>query len=284
MVYIVSHTWPDRWDCPGKKDRILVYSNCEVVELFNDLGATSLGVRKNPGPGNPFRWDGVPVEKGVLYAEGRINGKTVSRDLIRLAALPNPLGLDDWIGPCVASPSALPAGCIRVNCGGPEYIDQMGNRWLADQPWQEGAETGSSSWGHDFKTSDSQLASVGECPEPIRGTRDQQLYQTFRYGRGRLQFFFSVPKGRYRLHVGLLEPWYGIGAPKASCTNWRLFDIAVNEMTVLPDIDPWTLFGTLSAGMVSADFTHDGGPAVVHFPRIASGQALVAWLALEFSG
>ncbi len=43
MVYIVSHTWPDRWIKPGIKDSIIVYSNCDEVELFNDIDNTIIG-------------------------------------------------------------------------------------------------------------------------------------------------------------------------------------------------------------------------------------------------
>ena len=47
MVYIVSHTWPNRWMKPGIKDSIIVYSNCDEVELFNDINNASLGQTKS---------------------------------------------------------------------------------------------------------------------------------------------------------------------------------------------------------------------------------------------
>ncbi len=68
MVYIVSHTWPDRWTTPGKKDGIVVYSNCDEVELFNDINGASLGKRKRNGIGTHFKWDGVDIKYNVLYA------------------------------------------------------------------------------------------------------------------------------------------------------------------------------------------------------------------------
>jgi len=55
MVYIVSHTWPARWLKPGIKDSITVYSNCDEVELFNDVGEMSLGKRKRNGTGTHFQ-------------------------------------------------------------------------------------------------------------------------------------------------------------------------------------------------------------------------------------
>jgi hypothetical protein len=54
MVYIVSHTWPNRWMKPGIKDSIYVYSNCDEVELFNDIDNASLGKRKQKWSRHPF--------------------------------------------------------------------------------------------------------------------------------------------------------------------------------------------------------------------------------------
>jgi beta-galactosidase len=90
MVYIVSHSWTDRWTEPAKKD-IWVYSNCDSVQLFNDFGAISLGVRtKNAGPRNDtrFQWDAADVQYNVLYAEGWFNNQIVARDTIILNNLP----------------------------------------------------------------------------------------------------------------------------------------------------------------------------------------------------
>ena len=88
MVHIASHTWPNRWLEAGVKNAIRIYSNCEEVELFNDLENISLGVQKHPGFGRPFEFNGVDVQYNVLYAEGRNGGKTVVRDTIILFNLP----------------------------------------------------------------------------------------------------------------------------------------------------------------------------------------------------
>jgi beta-galactosidase len=90
MVYIVSHSWTDRWKEPGKKD-IWVYSNCDSVELFNGFERYSLGKRiKNAGPRGDtrFQWDAADVKYNVLYAEGWFNNRVVARDTIILKNLP----------------------------------------------------------------------------------------------------------------------------------------------------------------------------------------------------
>ena len=96
MAYIASHTWPDRWQEPGRKDGVFVYSNCDEVELFNDVGCCSLGIRRKESGNTHFTWDGVNVQYNVLYAKGRVNGKTVARDLVLLHALPPAPNLADW--------------------------------------------------------------------------------------------------------------------------------------------------------------------------------------------
>ncbi len=53
-----------------KKDGIVVYSNCDEVELFNDVQGVSLGKRKRSGIGTHFKWDGVDIKYNVLYAAG----------------------------------------------------------------------------------------------------------------------------------------------------------------------------------------------------------------------
>jgi beta-galactosidase len=91
MVYIVSHSWTDRWSEPAKKD-VWVYSNCDSVQLFNDYGKIPLGTRiKNGGPsGNTrFQWNEADVKYNVLYAEGWYKNQIVARDTIILKNLPS---------------------------------------------------------------------------------------------------------------------------------------------------------------------------------------------------
>jgi len=90
MVYIVSHTWLNRWTAPGAKN-IWAYSNCDSVELFNDYGKTSFGKRARTGGelGNTrFEWNAANVKDNVLYAVGYVNSQPVARDTIILNNLP----------------------------------------------------------------------------------------------------------------------------------------------------------------------------------------------------
>jgi beta-galactosidase len=95
MVYIVSHTWLDRWTGPAAKT-VWVYSNCDEVELFNsDDASVSLGVRKRTAGEHPtvktrFQWDNAMVRFKALRAEARVGGRVVARDAITLENLPAP--------------------------------------------------------------------------------------------------------------------------------------------------------------------------------------------------
>jgi beta-galactosidase len=92
MVYIVSESWTDRWTEPAAKD-IWAYSNCDSVELFNDYGRTSLGVRtKTAGPRGDtrFQWDSAYVQYNVLYAEGWYQNIIAVRDTLILENLKQP--------------------------------------------------------------------------------------------------------------------------------------------------------------------------------------------------
>ena len=159
MVYIVSHTWPDRWTTGGKKNGIVVYSNCEEVELFNDVGGLSLGKRKKNGIGTHFQWDSVDIQYNVLYAVGTVKGKVVAKDCIMLHHLPRAPHLDRLSGeptrgalgsgassrgtfapgrPSITAPQPGYHYLYRVNCGGPDYKDVQGNVWMADRHLSDG--------------------------------------------------------------------------------------------------------------------------------------------------
>jgi len=282
MVCIVSHTWPDRWDAPGAKRGLEVYSNCEQVELFNGAGTRSLGVRKRGGPGVPFRWDDVAIATNVLYAEGRIGGKTVARDAIYLKNLPAVPAAEHaaLTGPETVSTAGEPGWnyLYRVNCGGPDLVDSHGQTWLADRDLAPGDAWGSRSWAADYPALPPRFGSQRDFYEPVHGTHDEALFQTFRYGREKLRYEFAVPPGDYRIELFFVEPWYGRGGGGAR--GWRLFDVALNGTTVLRDVDLWAEAGYAAAVKKVVHATAADGRLVVAFPRVASYQAVVSAIAI----
>ncbi|MEZ0542173.1 malectin domain-containing carbohydrate-binding protein [Fibrella arboris] len=281
MVYIVSHTWPDRWIAPGLKDSLTVYSNCDEVDLFNDVRTLSLGKRTRQGIGTHFQWDNVPIQYNVLYAVGYVNGREVARDYIVLNHLPRAPHFDQFLAGSKPITASRPAYnyVYRVNCGGPDYTDKQGNTWMADRPRSTTATWGSTSWTNDFPSLPAFFASQRRTHDPIRGTTDWPLFQTFRYGREKLRYAFPVPDGTYRVELYFTEPWLGTGGG-LDCTGWRLFDVAVNGKTVLKDLDIWKEAGHDGALKKVVDAQVTGGQLVISFPHVAAGQAVISGIAI----
>ncbi|WP_175414735.1 malectin domain-containing carbohydrate-binding protein [Nibricoccus aquaticus] len=284
MVVIASHTWPDRWAKPGKKSGIIVYSNCDEVELFNDLGQRSLGKRTRAGHGTHFTWDDVDIQTNTLYAEGRVNGNVVARDLITLHHLP--------VGPALAKREAAQTSLTkpapgqkylyRVNLGGPDYTDEQGNLWLADRDYREGDAYGTASWAQQFPNLPAAFGSQRKIFDPILGARDDALFQTFRYGRHELRFLFNVPdsNAEYRIELFLTEPWYGTGEGDAE--GWRIFDVAVNGETKLRDLDIWKESGGRAHALKKVITARpQNGRLEISFPRVSSYQAVLSAIAIS---
>lgn len=282
MVYIVSHTWPGRWTSPGRKDGIVVYSNCDEVELFNDLNAASLGKRKRNGIGTHFQWDGVAVKYNVLYAVGYVKGKKVATDVIVLHYLPQAPHFKELykkVGEDIFPSSGGEGGhyLYRVNCGGPDYKDSNGNTWLADREKKSTGTWGSVSWTKQFPGMPAFFASQRQTYDPIVGTSEWPLLQTFRYGLQQLKYEFPVPDGDYRVELYFKEPWWGRGGLNAK--GWRVFDVAINNKTVIHNLDIWSQAGNRALKQVVAAHV-TGGQLTISFPHIAAGQAVISAIAI----
>jgi hypothetical protein len=274
MVYIVSHTWPERFNSPGIKSNIVVFSNCEEVELFNDYGKDSLGVKKRGPVGTHLQWDNVDVRYNVLYAEGRVKGKTVASDVIVLRNLP---GAPAWTERKshegdVTAPAKGGGYVYRINCGGEDYTDTHGQLWKADSHW--------SSWATEYENLDPRYGSVRCSYDPVAGTRDDELFQTYRYGREKLRYRFPVRNGNYAVELYFMEPWYGEGGG-LDCAGWRLFDLALNGKVVLHDLDIWKEAGFERALKKVIPVKVENGEIAVSFPRVKSYQAVISAIAVR---
>jgi hypothetical protein len=289
MVYIVSHTWPSRWTSAGNKDNIVVYSNCDEVELFNDIRSHSLGRKKKGGMGTHFQWDNVDVHYNVLYAVGYVNGKEVAKDYVVLNHLPQAPHFKEFYknAKSITKPQPGFNYLYRVNCGGGDYVDENGNKWLADRTIDKlqkpnlklQTHFGSLSWTNDFANMPPYFVSQQRTFDPINGTKDWKLFQTFRFGREQLKYYFPVPDGEYLVELYFIESWLGTGGGM-DCTGWRLFDVAVNGNTVLKNLDIWKETGHDGALKKTVKAKITGGQLVISFPHVASGQAVISAIAI----
>ncbi|RYD74389.1 MAG: DUF4982 domain-containing protein, partial [Sphingobacteriales bacterium] len=281
MVYIVSQTWPNRWSEPGIKDSVVVYSNCDEVELFNDVNNESLGRKTRGKIGTHFQWNNVALNYNVLYAVGYVDGKPVAKNYIVLNSLPKSPNFYKLIEDAkISKPIENYNYLYRLNCGGPEYKDEFGSVWLKDQQITPNNNYGSSSWTAAFPGIPAFFASQRRTFSPVKGTADWKLFQTFRYGRNQLSFQFDVPQdGDYLVELYFIEPWLGIGGG-INAEKMRLFDVAINNKTVIKDLDIWKETGTNSLLKKTVKVFVKGGKLVVSFPQVKAGQALISAIAI----
>lgn len=280
MVYIVSHTWPNRWMTPGIKNGIIVYSNCDEVELFNDMDGASLGKQKRMGIGTHFQWDSVNIRYNVLYSVGYVNGKAVAKDTVVLLHLPQA----PHFNKLYTSASDILKGqpgysyIYLTNCGGPEYDDEYKRHWSADIA--NSALYKSSSWSNDFPGVPSFFASQRRTFSPIKNTRDWKLFQDFRYGKNKLQYEYQLHEdGEYLVELYFIEPWLGIGGGM-NAEGMRLFDVAINGKTVLKDVDIWKEAGSNNVLKKMVKIKTSNRKIVISFPNSSSGEALIAAIAI----
>lgn len=297
MVYLASHTWPDRFKDGAREATIEVYSNCDSVLLYNDTQNTQfMGSRLRGGIGTHFEWKAVPVKYNVLRAVGYYGGKPVSEDILVLDGLPQAPGfsalyqpsfvvpsvVDNWIGKDVLKGERGYSYLYRMNCGGDVYVDTYGQRWMQD------SNRYSSSWADRFMGSDKVMkgfspyqASQGTTHDPIRGTRDWTLFQTFRFGRHLLNYDFPVEAGEYRIELYFVEPWYGTGgSSKTDCEGLRIFDVAVNDSVLIDDLDIWAEAGHDGVCKKVVYATAKDGHLKISFPEVKVGQAIIAAIAI----
>ncbi len=280
MVYIVSHTWPDRWKEPGIKSNITIYSNCDKVALFNDINAAPLGVKTRNGVGTHFQWNQVNIRYNVLYAVGYVDGKPVATDCIVLNHLPEAPHFTALVDSTNVLHDSVGLNYLyRVNCGGGNYKDHSGNIWQADRPLSQKNTWGSVSWTTHYSGLPPFYGSQRRTFDPIKGTPDWNLFQTYRYGRHDLKYVFPVPNGDYIVELYFIEPWFGIGGG-INCQGWRLFDVAVNNKTMLRNLDIWKEAGTNHALKKTLKVHVTAGQIVLSFPKVNSVQAVISAIAV----
>jgi beta-galactosidase len=281
MVYIVSHSWPNRWDSAGIKNGIDIYSNCDEVELFNDVNKSSLGKLKNPGLGQHFQWNNVNIQYNVLYAVGYVNGKAVAKDYIVLQNLQKSPNFNALITDKteVIKPQKGYNYIYRVNSGGAEFKDTFGQIWSADTHKNNPESWGSLSWTDNFEKLPDFYASQRSTSDLILGTKNEGLFQNFRYGADKLRYEFPVPDGEYLVELYFTEPWYGTGG-SLDCKGWRLFDVAINENIVLKDFDIWSEAGHDKALKKTFTVKSKNGKLVISFPNVKVGEAIISAIAI----
>ena len=169
----------------------------------------------------------------------------------------------------------------RINCGGDAFKDEFGQHWQADDTIY------SHSWGQDFGMHPYQ-ASQRHITDAIRGTKSDELFQFFRFGRHRLWYDLPVatvpddsPSGFYRIELYFVEPWHGKGGGEMDdYEGLRIFDVAVNGETLIDDLDPWAEAGYLGSLKRVVYAKAKNGRLHISFPEVKAGQAVICAIAV----
>jgi hypothetical protein len=145
--------------------------------------------------------------------------------------------------------------------------------WKSDNLLDE-TGLGYKSWAMDYPEVDPELGSVRQINSPLKGTYNQDLFKTFRYGREKLSYHFPVDEGDYEVSLYMIEPWFGVGGGM-DCKGWRNFDIAINGETMFNDVDIWSKAGNdkvlkLTCNVKAEDSIN------IDFPKVKSYYAIVS--------
>jgi Malectin domain/Lactonase, 7-bladed beta-propeller len=119
--------------------------------------------------------------------------------------------------------AAKPSVAVRINCGGPDYTDSLGQTWRADTDYVGGTRV--------------------RFNEPVSATKDPILYQTERYGQV-LAYHLPLSNGSYVVNLYFAEMYFN--AP-----GQRVFNVTVRGQTVLSNFDIFAAIGARTAGVCS---------------------------------
>jgi hypothetical protein len=137
---------------------------------------------------------------------------------------------------------------IRINTGGPSYVDHLGQKWSADTGF-----TGGTGW-----------ISGGV----INNTLDPTLYLSERYGTFTYQF--TVPNGTYTTRLKFAELFY-------TGPGQRVFNVSINGQPVLTNFD---IVGAAGAAVTAIDeafpITVTGGQISIQFSQVTNSPVVNA--------
>ena len=227
--------------------------------------------------------DGKTAALPSLVGEGSGVGSVISSERCEAAGPPHPQPLPSK-GRGVAAPTPGYRYLYRINCGGDAFTDEFGQTWQADD------STLSHSWGQDFEGIHPFQASQRHIIADISGTKSDELFQYFRFGRHRLWYDLPVPyvatqsqqTEPYRIELYFAEPWHGKDdyREEADYEGLRIFDVAINESTVIDDLDLWAEAGYCGALKRVVYAPAKDGHLRISFPEVKAGQAVIAGIAV----
>lgn len=138
-------------------------------------------------------------------------------------------------------PTGSANALIRVNAGGPSYLDSNNQTWAADNGFTSG--------------------STSTFANAIAGTTDDAIYQTFRYDdspSSPLDYSFPVTNGQYEVRLHFAETWSGVTA-----VGQRVFDVLVENQIAIDNLDVFAVAGANTAYTVTLPATVTDGQLTI---------------------
>ena len=321
MVYIVSHTWPDRFVSPenqpseaGPSARpsgtelqnkpetgagnafvasLELYTNCDSVVLYNDArqGECRLGVLVNSGiKGTHLCLEKAPVRYNVLLAVAYRRGTPVARDVLLWQGLPRAPHFEDLY--VEATPNGFrplaPENDVLLPQKKQHYVCRLncGGDDYTDRYgnlWRQDRECFSHSWAQDFPASDRL------CPfQASQRVTHDPIANTYDWP---LLGCFRYGRQRLSYRFDLPDGKYKVElyfvepwygtGGLADAAAWRRFDVALDGHTVLHNLDIWQEAGHDAALKKVVEAEVSGGQLVLDFPRADVGQALISAIAIS---
>lgn len=162
----------------------------------------------------------------------------------------------------VNTPAQALTSVLRINAGGDQYVDALGQLWEADYGSNGG--TGRNPGG-TFTSS-----------QPIANTAEDYIYQSERFKQN-LSYAISLANGSYVLRLHFAEVY-----DRITSAGQRVFDVEVEGTQVLDNYDIFALVGLEAATTVDIPFDLLDGTLNIDFdqvvqnPKVAGIEVLVA--------
>ncbi|MDX1991647.1 MAG: malectin domain-containing carbohydrate-binding protein [bacterium] len=158
------------------------------------------------------------------------------------------------------TPVPTPVVFYRINAGGPA-VTSSGVAWSADQ-----AFTGN--------------GKANTFISPIAGTEDDALYQDERSSTANSAGFayqLPLPNGTYSVRLHFAELWFtGVNGRGPVGTGRRIFNVQMENATVLSNFDITAQAGALTALVRSFDVTVSDGVLNIVFPPAQADRPTIA--------
>jgi hypothetical protein len=147
---------------------------------------------------------------------------------------------------------APPNKDMRINCGGPQYVDKSGRIWMPDQ----------------FATKGSVYAENG----PIAKTSHDTLYNSEHYFNGPAPYFYQIPvkfAGRVMVSLHFAEIFQ-------KNAGFRVFDVWVEGVLVKANLDIFKEVGYRTAYIIEVEATVNDGFASIELVRVTDNPKISA--------